>query len=463
MQSKNSFYRFYSFIILAIFILPLIYISKFVILVSDDLCRASSISSNFFDLIIDWYKTHNGRFVNSILSFLPVYELDIYRSVIVLFFLIIGFCLYDFLKRLFRIYGIKVSKSENLLLASIFYVILVAELPSLFEFFYWYAAGTVYLLSFVAFTYFTLILIRVYHNLKWNFWLSLFLVVFLNGNNELFLGFTNLMLLGLLFREIFQRRKICLKLIILNIVSWVTSLVFILSPGTLMRRAGFGYDGDILISSKVAIIYGGRFILENLIELPNLLFLASIFLFLQNSKLNNRISNYINPLVLLVISYVAIITFYGLKFYGTGLVQRDVGRVGNILHLVALVFFVVNTINFSVFLKKNKNFGFHKARIFSNVLILILLVFLLIKNKNYVDLRLDFVEGNFQRFEEDIGKRKTDLKKVVGETLAIDEIENTRILKAGDKILIAEEWLRKCYLEKVNNDYDKSFKNLKIN
>lgn len=462
MNFSKYIYWISSFLIFIIFVLPFVYVSKYVILVSDDLCRASVGFSSFFIQISDWYLTHNGRYINSVLSFLPVYRLEIYRTVIITLFIILGFSLFDFISRLLRIYQIRIHISRRIFISSVLFVVIIAELPSLFEFFYWYAASTVYLLSFVMFLYFLLVLLKIFLELKWSLLTGTILIILLNGNNELFLAFNNLVLISLLVWKSLDRSKIDLKLLFLNVISWLTSVIFILSPGTLSRRGELRYEGDLFVSIKVALIYGGRFILENLFDIPNLLFLGAVFLILLNSRLKIKHPKCIHPLVFLLISYISIISFYGLKFYATGLVQRDFGRVGNILHLIALVFFLLNIINLSAFLRQKKNFGFPNPDIVSNLFVMIILVFFIFKNENYVDLRNDLAQNNLIRFENELRERNNTLKSTVGDTLILKQIKGTLLLKPGDAILHAEDWTKKCYLQNVNVKYSKSFRVLEI-
>ncbi|TQI71554.1 hypothetical protein JM79_2494 [Gramella sp. Hel_I_59] len=462
MNFIKPIYLLSSLIIISIFVIPFIYISNYVILVLDDLCRAPVTSQNIIQLIQDWYLTHNGRFINSILSLLPVYNLDIYRIIVALSFPFLGFVLYDFLQKLFKIYELRLDITERIFLSSLLFVVLIAEIPSLFEFFYWYAAETVYLFSFIAFLYFLLLLFRIYMELSWNLFVGLFLIIFLNGNNELFLGFNNIILLSLLVRWFLKRKGINFKILLLNIISWITSLIFLLSPGTLSRRGELGYEGDIFVSIKVGLLYGGRFILENLIEIPNLLFFPIVFLLISKNRIKfNKVKTF-HPVLLLFISYLSITSFYGLKFYATGLVERDVGRVGNILHLVVLIFVLLNMVNLAVVLgRKWKIHDFYKKYL-PPILVILLIIFIFFKNQNYVDLRQDLIQNNFHEFEKAVEQRNNTIVKTKGDTLVLKQIQGTLLLKSGDEMLISKEWPRTCFLRYVNKKYGKSFQVLQV-
>ncbi|WP_141878437.1 hypothetical protein [Gramella sp. Hel_I_59] len=298
--------------------------------------------------------------------------------------------------------------------------------------------------------------------LSWNLFVGLFLIIFLNGNNELFLGFNNIILLSLLVRWFLKRKGINFKILLLNIISWITSLIFLLSPGTLSRRGELGYEGDIFVSIKVGLLYGGRFILENLIEIPNLLFFPIVFLLISKNRIKfNKVKTF-HPVLLLFISYLSITSFYGLKFYATGLVERDVGRVGNILHLVVLIFVLLNMVNLAVVLgRKWKIHDFYKKYL-PPILVILLIIFIFFKNQNYVDLRQDLIQNNFHEFEKAVEQRNNTIVKTKGDTLVLKQIQGTLLLKSGDEMLISKEWPRTCFLRYVNKKYGKSFQVLQV-
>jgi hypothetical protein len=465
-QKSEIAYISASIIIFALFVFPLIYIGGFVQLYSDDFCT-SLLSTGFSsENLIHWYTTINGRYINAVLSSLPVYDLPVYRIVASLNVVVFAGALFIFITSLCNIFKLQVSVSKVLFLSVIFFAFQVASLPSVFELLYWYSSASVHLYGFIFFLFFVVLSLKIYLKNKWNLFPASFMVVFINGNNELFLGSTNFVLILLLLLEFLNTKNINFKLLVLNIISWVSSLVIVLSPGTETRRSQYDYGGDILVSAKVAILYGGKFIVENMMSWTAIVFFLAFFLFKSRQLQEKRRIKNIPVIPLFIVSFLVFISLYFIKFYATGIVERDRGRVGDLLHLVLYSVAIVNIINLAIYYSGSNTQRIFKFPLLPAVFFMFLLTGIAMFNSNYQDIRFDIVSGDLHRFESEFEEREIILSSSGENNPVINKIESTRILKSGDKLLLAEDWgwLRGCYsdyLNKLNNTNIDSIKIIK--
>jgi len=118
-------------LLIVITIVPFFWVILFVYLAADDICRIGIEKTSQF--LHSWYFNENGRYVNALFSVLPVYNIAIYR--LVLGVLLGFFILYRFFKT-FHYYFLQVnSKRQIINFVIISFMILVTQLPSLYEFF----------------------------------------------------------------------------------------------------------------------------------------------------------------------------------------------------------------------------------------------------------------------------------------------------------------------------------------
>lgn len=373
-------------------------------------------------------------------------------------FLSIG-AIYVFINQLLKVFDIDFKSYEVLFIGLSTMIFLIAGIPSLFEFFFWYASSSVHLIGFLLFLFFLNLNIKVYLQKRWQIIPAMILVLLLNGNNELFLGFTNFTLILLLVINYVKLKLIDVRLIFLNLFSWLTTLVVVLSPGTEARRSQFNYGGDIFVSAKVAILYGGKFILENIFEWPAILFFLAFFLFILRASSGKKVQKNIPVLPFMIISYLGFISLYFIKFYATGLVERDSGRIGDLLHMVLYVLILVNVLNLALYFSKKDHFKSIKISITPEILLILFFIGIALFNDNFRNIRLDIVSGDLDRFRSEINERDNILNSFKGDQLVLHKIDDTRVLKSGDRLLMAEDWdwLRQCY-----SQYLREIKELRI-
>ena len=274
-MKKNIPLVSFTLLILICFVLPFALVSKYVFPNTDDLCRAGIPIQEYFSSIKEWYLNHNGRFMNAVFTLPPVYKINVYRIIIASQFPIFGYVIYRFFDSVFKSYSIRINSKEVLFISSIFLILIIATVPTIFDFFYWYASVTVYLFSFYFLLIFLQNCLKIQLTGDANYNLLAVIILCMVGNNELLLGIVNFLLVSLLITKYLKTGKWHRSLILLNIISLGSAIAVILSPGTVSRRGQFDYGGNFFGSIKVALKYGVKFPLENLIR-----FLLYYFVFL---------------------------------------------------------------------------------------------------------------------------------------------------------------------------------------
>lgn len=461
MKSEKNWYLGTSIILILLFIIPFLYISKYAVFVSDDLCRINSLSlEEYFSTLKFWYLNQNGRFINAIITTIPIGSLFLYRLILSLSFVVLGLALFRFMLGIANFFRINYTKYQLLLLTVIWYIVIIGILPSLYEFFYWYAAVTVYLYGFSVFLLFVLVCMKLYKGGRVNPLYVIMLIIFINGTNELVVGIVNLLLLILLSIDYLKRRKINLRILLFNLISWICTAILVFSPGTSLRRNQFHYGGNLIGSMKVALIYGTKYIFLYLFEFPYILFYLLIFV-LSYRSINKKFRlNSFPPLYLGIISFLCIISLFFINYYAIGLLSHH-DRIANIVRLVMMTFFLLNIVNLAVYLRRRKFVPQISNRYIPPVIGLILLSILFFQNKNYVDLRLDFKDDNFNKFERALTVRENTLKSSSDTVVKLKRIEGTRILASGDKVMNFV-WVQRCYREYINEKYDKDIQEINI-
>ncbi len=440
-------------------ILPALWLIQYTHLRLDDFCRFDSSFTNYLFNIQSWYFTLNGRYINSLLSHLPVYNLSVYRCI--LLFLLIGFSLssYNFFKKIFSLFGVKQDSLSIVLLSLFFLVVILSILPSIDEFFYWYAAASVYQVSAIFFMFFLIHILEFWIYDKTNFYVLAILIIILNGNSELLLGVTNFLLLLLLLKDLYYKKCLKLSLIILNMLSWLSSLIMINAPGMSLRRSMYDNGGDLLVSAKVALIYGTKFIALSLADPLVILFIVFLFLFVRNIKIGSEIQHRrINPIILGLVSYICILSMVFIIFYATGsFFSYNTGRAGNLLLVVLMLFVIINLINIIFYY----NLPWIDYRI-SYIVAILFFGMIFFSENNTQRLFRDMIYSENRKYADDFEQRQRSIVQQEGDLLILKPIKDTRILKSGTNNLKRQSWVRGCYLDYVNMKYNKHFKTLKF-
>ncbi|CAM4153181.1 DUF6056 domain-containing protein [Gillisia hiemivivida] len=458
-------YWSFSIAAILIFILPFFYIIKYTHFAADDFCRVPADFDHYFENVAYWYMNITGRYTNGFISYLPLYNLEINRLVLKILIVGLGLISYLFINKSFDYFKIAISKTKCLLISVLFFIALISQLPSVYEFFYWYAASTVYLISIIFFLLFLIMIFNLNYKNPYQIFIICLLVILLNGNNEMLIPITNLILFGFLLEKIIFHEEINLKYLLINVISWFSSLIVILAPGNSNRQTYYAEGGDLLHSLKSSVLSSGMFTLKSLIEFPYFLLYIGLFLFIFDETRNQRIKTYkcIHPILLFGISIILLASVIAVPYYATGYVKINDGRIGNMIHIIFLILLFINLLNSTIFF--NKRMVFKKVKFFKKISIgLFIFFFLLVPftNQNYLDLYSDFKNGSFAKYDLDIEKREEKLRVSDLGEIRIIRIKGSRTIKHLEITKNPKEWENQCYTAFINKKYNLNIRSITV-
>lgn len=465
MKTKRILQISCAIILILLFIFPVLYPINFTFLAADDYCRASANFGQYFDNINSWFLRHNGRYTNAFLSYLPIYDLKAYRLFLLLSIILLLITLFYFIKKIFYFFKLKTSNIEILLTTIIFFITIFNQLPSVYEFFYWLAATTVYLYSVILLLLFLMLIINLFQsNVK--IWKAAIIIVLLNGNSEMLIGLSNYLLLFTLVYIFKTTNSINKKVLFLNFVGWVSTLIVIFSPGSISRQSHYSEGGNIFGSAISAILSAGMFILKGLIEFPYLILYLGFALFIFHSirKNEKKSIKYINPLKFIIISFIGVASVFFVPYFATGYLKVNYGRIGNLIHIVTLIFLFLNLINFSFFLKsklKYQRIIVKTDRIFP-VFIMMFLFIIMFNSSNYSILLKEIGNNDFEKYAELKEKRKILIQNSNSSEISLERISGTKTLGSFDITENPHNWINSCYTQMINNLYDLNIESIVI-
>ncbi|NJW54045.1 hypothetical protein HC175_14080 [Salinimicrobium sp. CDJ15-91] len=423
---------------------------------ADDFCRASADFSNYFENVALWYREHNGRFINSLFSYLPVYNPTVYKITLGLSMILFGGTIYFFLSRLFIFFQFKLRKDQVLFISVLFFIAIISLVPSVNELFYWYAGTSAYLYSSIFLLLLIIALINISTGSKIYALAAALLIILIIGNNELLLLLTNFLVGLLLLYSLFYNKKIRWISCLLLVISFISSLIVIFSPGSISRQAQYPEGGQFLSSLKMAFLSSGMFTLKTIIEPPVILLMAGIFLLLFYWGKNLKEIQFLNPFALLLISLISIASVVFVPYYATGYLMIRSGRIGNMIHIVWWIFLLINILNAVLYFRKKCS----PRKIISKVLpsvSLTLFLILTLSGRTYKNLFQDFQNNEFERFEADIRKRTQTIRFSNSSILEVEKISGTRTISSFGISQDLSHWTNQCYLEAINKTLEKQY------
>lgn len=452
-----------SITIAILYILPFLVIIKFTFLSYDDFCRTNSNFQEYFSKVWTWYKGHNGRYANALLARLPVYDLGVYKISLVALFLFFGSSIYGFLSGLYRFFQLNVKSNYLFLLNILSFITIIAALPSVFEFFYWYAGASTYLVGSALFLFMLRYLMNIESGGEYNLptvGLTIFMLV---GINEMFLPITNL-ILGLYLLRCFKEKNKFYAILILNAISWVGSLLVLFSPGTIIRRQNNPGGGDLLFSLFSSVQYTLKFIAEQFLEMPQFLFFLSLFLItVYFAKIQTRNFQFkIHPLYISVISFMLLVSVLFVPFYAEGGIGYHKKRIGDVIYVVYYTLMTLNIVSFSLFFLNKIRINEKWLKISFITILVFFLIAIPIYSYNYEKMGGDIKNNRFSTYEEKINERMSYIKNFKGNELILQKIEGTQILKHYELSNDNQFWVNQCFIQYLSDKYSTDITSVKV-
>lgn len=445
------------------YILPYLVVTQYTFLTTDDFCLTNSSFYLYFEKISSWYMNHNGRYANALFGRLPVYDLIVYRLVLLILFMFFGFSLYKFSKAILYFFNIEIKITYRIFLWLIIFVSVIGLLPSLFEFFYWYSSTSSYLISSSLFLLLSNFLMKIYKGIKINILFSCIIVFLLVGSNELFIPISNLLLLLFLIRSIIYKTDL-FPVISLNIIGWIGSLMVIFSPGTFSRRQYFPDGGNLTFSIISSIETAFQFLVFQIVNFPFIFFYSGIFLGVMHLMHKRRGLNmsFVNPFYLALISFILFASVIFVPFYAQGYLEVYKERIGNIVHIIFLILFLFNLINLSAYFSSIIYLKRKSLIMLAGYSFLIFLILLPFTNKNYRLMAGDLKNNRFEIYKNDMNTRIEKIKQFEGTNLFLDKINGTQILKKYELSTDPDFWVNQCYLVYLKSKYSNDAQSVQL-
>ena len=441
-------------IIVLFYILPFVIFTQYTHLGPDDLCRTNSSFQTFFQGIISWYSDHNGRYINSFFSLMPVYDLQIYRSILTAS-MVIFFCVVVFFIRSLLILTGRDSKKEAFLFSLLFIVLLMSELPSLYEMFYWYASTTVYLYSSI---FVLLLLLSLLESTRGNNKATVasgFLVILVTGNTEMYIPLVGLILAVWFFWFMVAARKIQWNLFFLIIIWLISALGVFMAPGSEKRQSMFSESGQFFFSLMKSFETALKILWNRLHEPTFWMFLLVIFIISVGSKNTKAKRRAFNPMIVLLLSALAFISTIFVPFFALGFLDYSAGRIINCIHFVFYIIVIINLLNLINILSCKFHSSLSailfvtESSILRSLVFIIFLVTVSVSSQNFKGMHEDLVTKSYIKFDEEMTIRYELLKSTKKDTIELGRLMQPKILDFKEDAIQPE-----CLLQHVKLHYN---------
>lgn len=462
---KDILFFLISFLLVVIFIGPFLYISQYIYLSQDDFCRVNIPLFSYISRIGFWYLNENGRYINAFMSLLPVYDLRIYRLIPVLMILSLLICIIYFVRNLCSNFDLKIPVHIAVFVGILVTIQVFLKLPFIFEFVYWYAGVTVYFVSILLFLLFLNSLIVFDFSKKRSLLLISLLIIGINGNNEMALILVNFILFLILIAGAVLKYNYLKSILILNIISWISSVPLLFANSSDARRSYFEKGGDLLFSIESSFLSAASFTVKNIFGFPDFLLwigLAALLIHTGVKGENREIKSIkISPILLAIFSFLALMSQMFVIYYAVGLLEAYGGRIANFIHSVFIILVLINVINLTVFVKE-KWPSFIKKIQLPRYIIIVLSSFLIYNGligKNYKQVIYDLSSGKAKKYKENIEDRLIYLASTNKSNIEFETIDLPKTITNLD-LRTVPYWENDCFIDLINKKYNKNIKSI---
>ncbi|SCX92049.1 hypothetical protein SAMN05192588_0269 [Nonlabens sp. Hel1_33_55] len=455
-----------SFVIVCFFVLlPFSFVTNYVDLSEDDYGRAILFFDNYCVNYFVWLKQHNGRYINAMISLLPLYSLPILKTVLGLNFLITPWVIKMFVQRLSITFGVRLRNINSYLVAVVLFGLMIFQMPLLVEYFYWMAATTVYSFSFLSFLMICYFLFDVRKGSKKAVVGAALFTIVATGSNEIFLLLTNYVIFISLILFWISHKKLNVHLLAVQIVALVSSSIVILATGSSNRRDNYAAGGDIVDSIVLSLKNTVSILFNQFTTLNDVLILIAIgstALFVATQTKVSKNLQSLNPMLLLLLSIVALFLIFFTPNYAMGSVSYNNGRVGNLIQILLLFILFTNCLNFIIYYRIHQTILPFVNSLFSRIAVLVLLFATTLTSVNTQNLYLDFYDGSFARLEQDRKLRVETVKINRSNHLTIPPLYKTRTLPYDGITTDPIAWQNRYYTEYINQKYDPDLLSIRL-
>lgn len=447
---------------LIILLIPFLYLIRFAELSGDDYTRAIMNINDFSLNYSDWFFSHNGRFINGLLSILPIYGRYTFKVILLINFIAIPVILRILIKRFVRFSEIDVDNSVINIAALLLTLLIIIQLPLPVEFFYWISSMTVYSFSLLCFLMFIYGLLGVKQNTKNAVLVASIFSLLAIGNNEIFILLNNYIIFLFSIHFYLKFSKVSSKLVVIQIFSLASGLLVILGPGSKSRQSHFEDGGNILgsiilsLKNTVSLIANQFLNIGDILILVMIIFLSILIVY---SNRSNNLMKSISIIKLGSISVGAIFLIILTPNYAMGGISYNAGRLGNLIQILLLLILFVNILNFCVKKKDWFIFFLKKTKTLYSIILVVLFLNVVVSD-NYLNLLEDFRNSSFHKQEIGLNNRINYLKNTNENTIVLEKRYKSKTLNYEELTVNKEHWYNKSYILYLNSKYDLSLESI---
>jgi len=439
-------------LILGFLFIPLFYLAFHVFPATDDFGFASALrDSNIWSISKDIYLTMDNRLCGNFITllFCNCNNLILHRFQLVFFIILLFGSFYLVLLKVNKLY-VGSSKSEVLILFSLFSFLYIGFNPGVNEAFFWFPGVAVWSSSLIVLNILIYSTLKYLTTQKYNsiyfIIISISLFVLTSQNEIMFL----LMFLCSLFLcySYFSTygKSYRLQITILLIVLAVGSAIVVFGPGNYVRLKFISEKQPV---SFINILISNVILYRKIFFLSDILFINMVLL-PYYYHLTRRISEYINPRKLLLLSVLLLFVFILPSLIAKTSYSF---RIQNVVFYLSLILVFVNFINLSLYLRLKK----YVLLNYSNKYLLIVLVFFLLfyslKKESVVrTMYSDIFSKNIYNYSIEMLEREKTILDCKNDTVYVKPIQfKPKSVFIDDITEDNEDWRNSVY----NNYYQK--------
>jgi hypothetical protein len=90
------------------------------------------------------------------------------------------------------------------------------------------------------------------------------------------------------------------------------------------------------------------------------------------------------------------------------------------------------------------------------------LLLILMTNINYKNIYEEISKGDFEKYKEDVKYRERLIENSEESKIVLKRISGTKTIQHYDITKDSTDWVNSCYMNMINNKYDKNFKSIVI-
>jgi hypothetical protein len=170
-----------------------------------------------------------------------------------------------------------------------------------------------------------------------------------------------------------------------------------------------------------------------------------------------------NPLYLLCVSFLILMSILFTVYYATGQLEYNKGRIGNFIQIAFILFSIINTFNLCSYLKKYKKLYSMKINIIAPLAFVFLVIYIVTSNNNIRAIYNDIYFASSKNFSEEMETRYEILKNTEQKEIKLSKIRNSDALVYVDDLEHNKfHWINACFNKYMNLRFKTEIKHIEL-